>query len=363
MSYPQHPQNQQFMNYVHYHQTQNSQCTNVPDSYHQTQNPNEHSIPTSPPITIPPFGTHEPTVDLDNDDEDEVQEATEEVARRLRWGGVEDSLLISGWMNTSKDAIRGTNQCSNTYWNRVSSYYNERREDLPSRSWKQCKNRFQKLNALASKFTGVYAISERGRMSGESHDDVLARAHVLYTEQYKSKFNHENIWRMLKNLPKWQSSIQPTSSKQGDSSKRTKVNEFGAYTSSSNVGTPSSEGGTPDSSFVRPLGRTSSKRAGKRPVSTTESSDSLKSVQLLDDMVARQLEVRLQEMELQKESLRLKAIAEARKNKIVEIKERKVKELEYKRKMVILTTLKEMVDPLTPDQQKVFDKLLMELSA
>ncbi|KAF2605581.1 hypothetical protein F2Q70_00027825 [Brassica cretica] len=43
-----------------------------------------------------------------------------ERGRRHKWTPAEDEMLISAWLNTSKDAIVGNNQKSGTFWKRVS---------------------------------------------------------------------------------------------------------------------------------------------------------------------------------------------------------------------------------------------------
>ncbi|KFK21870.1 hypothetical protein AALP_AAs66013U000100, partial [Arabis alpina] len=47
----------------------------------------------------------------------------EEVKERKRWGKTEDVVLISCWLNTSKDSIKSNEQKSGTFWNRIAAMY------------------------------------------------------------------------------------------------------------------------------------------------------------------------------------------------------------------------------------------------
>ena len=46
-----------------------------------------------------------------------------ERGRRHKWTPAEDEMLISAWLNTSKDAIVGNNQKSGTFWKRVGDLF------------------------------------------------------------------------------------------------------------------------------------------------------------------------------------------------------------------------------------------------
>ncbi|XP_013624711.1 PREDICTED: uncharacterized protein LOC106330851 [Brassica oleracea var. oleracea] len=69
---------------------------------------------------------------------------------RIAWSPGDDVLLISSWLNTSKDAVVGNEQRFNTFWTRIAAYYNVSPQAAGSekREPRHCKNRWQKINDL-----------------------------------------------------------------------------------------------------------------------------------------------------------------------------------------------------------------------
>ncbi|XP_033141131.1 glutathione S-transferase T3-like [Brassica rapa] len=96
-----------------------------------------------------------------------------ERGRRHKWTPAEDEMLISAWLNTSKDAIVGNNQKS-----------------------------------------------ERQISSGQHENDVLKVAHEIFFADQGSKFTLEHAWCVLRYEQKW---LNLNSTKASDSSKRKTV--------------------------------------------------------------------------------------------------------------------------------------------
>ena len=44
------------------------------------------------------------------------------------WSSLEDQVLIKAWANTSLDAAVGTDQHSDSYWARITEYYNQHKD-------------------------------------------------------------------------------------------------------------------------------------------------------------------------------------------------------------------------------------------
>ncbi|XP_013663740.1 glutathione S-transferase T3-like [Brassica napus] len=118
----------------------------------------------------PPFSSH-PSEDTPVGTP--VGTPVDRVARR-KWTPTDDEVLISAWLNTSKDAVVGNQQKSLTFWQRVAEYYTtsphgvgdgEKREHL------HCKKRWARINDHVNKFCGAYATAERQISSGESDTD------------------------------------------------------------------------------------------------------------------------------------------------------------------------------------------------
>ncbi|XP_013594929.1 glutathione S-transferase T3-like [Brassica napus] len=87
---------------------------------------------------------------------------------RRKWTPKEDIVLISAWLNTSKDPI-------------VS---NER---------KVCK------------FVGSYEAALKEQASGQNENDVMKAAHDTFLNDYQVKFSLEHVWRELRFHQKWRS--------------------------------------------------------------------------------------------------------------------------------------------------------------
>uniref|UniRef100_A0A0D3CWH7 Myb-like domain-containing protein n=1 Tax=Brassica oleracea var. oleracea TaxID=109376 RepID=A0A0D3CWH7_BRAOL len=167
---------------------------------------------------IPPFSSQQ--TDAPN-----VREDTPVACRKRRkWTPADDEVLISAWLNTSKDAVVGNEQKSGTFRKRVES--GEPREHL------HCKQRWHKINNFTNKFCGAYAAAERHISSGQNNNDVLKVAHDIFYSDHNTKFNLEHAWCVLRYEHKWLSLNTP---KPSGSSKR-KAGETCSQTSSTTVG-------------------------------------------------------------------------------------------------------------------------------
>ena len=75
---------------------------------------------------------------------------------RRKWPPSDDLVLISAWLNTSKDAIVSNEQKASTFWGRIAAYFAASPKvvggDPPEPL--QCKQRWQKLNDLVCKLCG-----------------------------------------------------------------------------------------------------------------------------------------------------------------------------------------------------------------
>uniref|UniRef100_A0A1J3HEG1 Glutathione S-transferase T3 n=1 Tax=Noccaea caerulescens TaxID=107243 RepID=A0A1J3HEG1_NOCCA len=115
--------------------------------------------------------------------------------KRQKWTPSDDILLISAWLNTSKDPVVGNEQKLGTFWKRIVDYI------APTqRTPCQCKQRWHKITGLVSKFCGSYDAATRSKSSGQNDDDVLRVAHELYFNDYKARFNLEHAWKQLNDV-------------------------------------------------------------------------------------------------------------------------------------------------------------------
>ncbi|XP_062112862.1 glutathione S-transferase T3-like [Humulus lupulus] len=144
---------------------------------------------------------------------------------KVSWSKEATILLISGWLNTSKDAIVGNDQTSTHFWARIADYFNT---------------------------------NQKAHHSGWSDEQILENAHQLYkSENNNSNFLLVDCWRLLKDEPKWNTMYQTKGGK------RTKVSDTGAFTSSSNADISDDE-----VREVRPIGQKAAKRKGKEKKDT-----------------------------------------------------------------------------------------------
>ncbi|XP_018463345.1 glutathione S-transferase T3-like [Raphanus sativus] len=125
---------------------------------------------------------------------------------RRKWTPADDEVLISGWLNTSKDAIVGNDQKSQTFWQRVADYYAASPhggEDGEKRTHHCVKKRWHRINDQVNKFCGAFSAADRQISSGESDTDVLKKAHDIFYSDHNSRFNLEHAWCLLRYEQKW----------------------------------------------------------------------------------------------------------------------------------------------------------------
>ena len=217
-----------------YPYSQSSSYIGLLNSQHETVNHENypygsfHSSVNLGASEIPPFSSQQPNVPS--------QPVVTPVERRERkkWTPADDEVLISGWLNTSKDVVVGNDQNARTFWERVENYF---KASLHARAGGvktehlHCKQRCQKINDLTNKFYGAFATAERQMTSGQNDNDVLKSAHQIFYSDHNMKFNLEHAWCVLRHEQKWLSLNTP---KPTGSSKR-KTGASSSQTSSTNV--------------------------------------------------------------------------------------------------------------------------------
>ncbi|XP_022551917.1 glutathione S-transferase T2-like [Brassica napus] len=185
---------------------------------------------------------------------------------RCKWSPIEDVVLISAWLNTSNDPFVGNEQKASAFWKRIGAYYSSSPpiSSLPKRESSNYKQRWQKISDSVSKFVGCYNQAVSQRTSGQSEDDVVQVAYQFYFNDYNTKFVLEHAWREHRHNQKWCSSYSSQNSKSGGSSKRTKLDKAGTFSSSSNT-----ESNIDKEFMAHPLGVKSSKRKEKKVFTKT----------------------------------------------------------------------------------------------
>ena len=157
----------------------------------------------------------------------------EEPKRRqcINWSEEENEWLFNSWTHHSTDPVIGIDRKYEYYWKVVVAEFNENApKNSHKRSVKQLKTHWGDVKRDITKFSGAYARAMSARSSGQSDDMVLKTAHEMFKGGNKGRsFIYEYLWKVAKEMPKWRRIIQEEST-----TKRTKLSNSGAYTSSSN---------------------------------------------------------------------------------------------------------------------------------
>ena len=98
------------------------------------------------------------------------------------------------------------------------------------RSVKQLKTHWGDVKRDITKFSGAYARAMSACSSDQSDDMVLKTSHEMFKGQNMGRsFIYEYLWKVAREMSKWRRIIQDDST-----TKRTKLSNSEAYTSSSN---------------------------------------------------------------------------------------------------------------------------------
>ncbi|XP_010463081.1 PREDICTED: glutathione S-transferase T3-like [Camelina sativa] len=165
----------------------------------------------------------------------QTEETTEQRRERRLWSTQDDLVLISGWLNTSKDAVVGNGQKAGSFWIRIGDYYETSshvRDGAQPRRPDHCRQRWQKISKEVSRFCGAFAEAESERASGMNDLDVLQNAHQIYTNLYKKKFGMEYAWNVLRYEQKWTSLEAMNPTPRTTSSNKRKADEAAPSTGS-----------------------------------------------------------------------------------------------------------------------------------
>jgi hypothetical protein len=85
----------------------------------------------------------------------------------------EDEILVSAYMNMSKDPAIGTNQSGKAYWCHISDYYNEHKKTANARTQHSLEHRWSDIQRDTTKFCAAYDKVIRLKQSGKSEDDKV----------------------------------------------------------------------------------------------------------------------------------------------------------------------------------------------
>lgn len=199
---------------------------------------------------IPLFGTQHA------EDSNVVKDSPVQRKERRAWSKTDDEVLISSWLNTSKDAVVGNDQKSVAFWKRIADYFaaSQKVAGLEKREQLHCKNRWHKINDHVSKFCGAYEAAARQKTSGQNENDILKHAHQIFQNNYGKKFTMEHAWKELRFDQKWCDLSTERISKK-------RKGEDGSQSSTSHATDE-----VTSEAVERPPGVKAAKRRGKKPM-------------------------------------------------------------------------------------------------
>ncbi|CAN6807181.1 unnamed protein product [Brassica oleracea] len=108
---------------------------------------------------------------------------------------------------------------------------------------------------LLSKWSGAYDNARRMQQSGWSENDVLAKAHELYSSGKNEQFNLMSEWLAVRDQPRYGSQVGGNTGSTSSGSKRSRESDA---SDSNSVGSNSV------GSSARPMGREATKKKGKK---------------------------------------------------------------------------------------------------
>ncbi|KAK2378969.1 hypothetical protein QL285_066818 [Trifolium repens] len=166
------------------------------------------------------------------------------------WNTEQNLVLISGWIKFGTNSIVGKNQKGETYWGKIAEYCNEYCSFDPPRDASACRNRFNYMNKIISKWVGGYDNAKRLKGSGWSDNDVLAKAQEIYAGGKNIQFNLMAEWDALREQPRYSSQVGGNNGSESSGSKRSRDSDA---CGSNTIG-----------SSGRPMGREAAKKKGKK---------------------------------------------------------------------------------------------------
>ena len=189
---------------------------------------------------------------------------------RRKWTPKEDLVLISAWLNTSKDPIVSNEQKAGAFWKRIEEYFNSSPQlsGFATREANQCKQRWGRVNEQVCKFVGRYEAALKEQASGQNENDVMKAAHDIFLNDYQVKFSLEHAWRELRFDQKWKSN---SVSRDGGKEKRKEAAEV-----------------VPDLEEVRPPGVKACKAAKRKKHGSEAAFDQIQSMLVVKQNISKQ---------------------------------------------------------------------------
>ena len=77
-----------------------------------------------------------------------------------------DLVVVSDWLNVSKDSVHGANQSKGTFWSRIHAYFEKNKTTPFLRTKSSIMHRWMTILCQVNKFCSCYEAIERRNQSG-----------------------------------------------------------------------------------------------------------------------------------------------------------------------------------------------------
>ncbi|KAL0898978.1 hypothetical protein Bca101_082939 [Brassica carinata] len=163
----------------------------------------EDSVQLSSSSQVPVFGTQGAEASSCS------QDTPGDRSSRRMWTPVEDMVLISSWLNTSKDPVVENEQRCGAVWKRIAVYFaaSPKVAATEHRESENCKQHWHKINDQVNIFCGAFEAATREKTSEQNENDVLNKAHQIFSNNHGKKIILEHAWKELKNDQKCSSLV------------------------------------------------------------------------------------------------------------------------------------------------------------
>ncbi|XP_021979944.1 glutathione S-transferase T3-like [Helianthus annuus] len=175
----------------------------------------------------PPTSQPQPSIQLDDDDDEVVPESPPKELNRKKNRGKGKAVETQS-DTAKKKAVREqrrerNNQTGSGFWSACTDRFNNLMGEGPYRDLESVSGKWRKMNKCVNDFIGIYNPLYINRPSGSSDEDVLNLTMARW-ETKNPSFPHLRAWNILKKEPKWAPIPNEVAT-----AKRTKTSESGSY--------------------------------------------------------------------------------------------------------------------------------------
>lgn len=146
------------------------------------------------------------------------------------WTTAQNLVLFKGWIKYGTDSVIEKNKKSEAYWSKIAEYCNEHCSFDPPRNKIACRNHYNYINKILDKWIVAYDNAKRMQQSGWSENDVLTKAHELYSSGKNGHFNLMSEWYAVRDQPRYGSQVGGNTGSGNSGSKRA----YDSYSNDSN---------------------------------------------------------------------------------------------------------------------------------